>query len=154
MPDGAPPPWLINMERYGPPPSYPHLKIPELNAPLKHKRWGDLEEEKKNKLRKMKSWRMEFSLLIPFLALLLAMRHLKMLLTFERERNLRGLYTKSLRKNKRGLLQGLYLEQHTPMSLFSQKSWKLWIMFFLQNTSKQRGKPSYVASLKISVTWL
>ncbi|TXG72189.1 hypothetical protein EZV62_000768 [Acer yangbiense] len=44
-PDGAPPPWLINMQRYGPPPSYPHLKIPELNAPLKHKHWGDLEEE-------------------------------------------------------------------------------------------------------------
>ncbi|RZC57844.1 hypothetical protein C5167_005146 [Papaver somniferum] len=25
MPEGAPPPWLINMQRYGPPPSYPHL---------------------------------------------------------------------------------------------------------------------------------
>jgi splicing factor 3B subunit 2 len=34
MPEGAPPPWLINMQRYGPPPSYPHLKIPGLNAPL------------------------------------------------------------------------------------------------------------------------
>ncbi|KAJ6806066.1 splicing factor 3B subunit 2 [Iris pallida] len=34
MPDGAPPPWLINMQRYGPPPSYPHLKIPGLNAPI------------------------------------------------------------------------------------------------------------------------
>lgn len=31
---GAPPPWLINMQRYGPPPSYPSLKIPGLNAPL------------------------------------------------------------------------------------------------------------------------
>jgi len=30
----SPPPWLINMQRYGPPPSYPHLKIPGLNAPL------------------------------------------------------------------------------------------------------------------------
>ena len=29
-----PPPWLTNMQRYGPPPSYPHLKIPGLNAPL------------------------------------------------------------------------------------------------------------------------
>ncbi|ONK56352.1 uncharacterized protein A4U43_C10F7530 [Asparagus officinalis] len=34
MPDGAPPPWLINTQRYGPPPSYPHLKIPGLNAPI------------------------------------------------------------------------------------------------------------------------
>ncbi|KAL6991028.1 hypothetical protein U1Q18_009151 [Sarracenia purpurea var. burkii] len=34
MPEGAPPPWLINMQRYGPPPSCPHLKIPGLNAPI------------------------------------------------------------------------------------------------------------------------
>lgn len=34
MPPGAPPPWLINMQRHGPPPSYPHLKIPGLNAPI------------------------------------------------------------------------------------------------------------------------
>ncbi|GAU50745.1 hypothetical protein TSUD_86240 [Trifolium subterraneum] len=34
MPEGSPPPWLINMQRYGPPPSYPHLKIPGLNAPI------------------------------------------------------------------------------------------------------------------------
>ncbi|EPS67905.1 hypothetical protein M569_06869, partial [Genlisea aurea] len=34
MPEGAPPPWLINMQRYGPPPSYPHLKIPGLNSPI------------------------------------------------------------------------------------------------------------------------
>jgi len=34
MPDGAPPPWLINMQRYGPPPSYPNLKVPGLNAPI------------------------------------------------------------------------------------------------------------------------
>ena len=32
--DTSPPPWLINMQRYGPPPSYPHLAIPGLNAPL------------------------------------------------------------------------------------------------------------------------
>lgn len=32
--DGFPPPWLINMQRYGPPPSYPSMKIPGLNAPL------------------------------------------------------------------------------------------------------------------------
>nr|XP_054758237.1 bromodomain-containing protein 4-like isoform X1 [Lytechinus pictus] len=39
MPTGAnadkyPPPWLIAMQRYGPPPSYPHLKIQGLNAPI------------------------------------------------------------------------------------------------------------------------
>ena len=34
MPEGAPPPWLINMQRYGPPPAYPKLKIPGLNAPI------------------------------------------------------------------------------------------------------------------------
>lgn len=33
MPVGAPPPWLINQQRFGPPPSYPTLKIPGLNAP-------------------------------------------------------------------------------------------------------------------------
>jgi splicing factor 3B subunit 2 len=32
--DNFPPPWLVNMQRYGPPPSYPNLKIPGLNAPL------------------------------------------------------------------------------------------------------------------------
>lgn len=39
MPVGAnankvPPPWLIAMQRYGPPPSYPNQKIPGLNAPI------------------------------------------------------------------------------------------------------------------------
>lgn len=34
IPDGAPPPWLINMQRYGPPPAYPNLRLPGLNAPL------------------------------------------------------------------------------------------------------------------------
>ena len=29
-----PPPWLINMQRYGPPPSYPSLRIPGLNCPI------------------------------------------------------------------------------------------------------------------------
>lgn len=29
-----PPPWLIAMQRYGPPPSYPNQKIPGLNAPI------------------------------------------------------------------------------------------------------------------------
>lgn len=33
MPPGAPPPWLINQQKVGPPPSYPALKIPGLNAP-------------------------------------------------------------------------------------------------------------------------
>jgi len=30
----VPPPWLIAMQRYGPPPSYPNLKICGLNAPI------------------------------------------------------------------------------------------------------------------------
>ncbi|DAZ93423.1 TPA: hypothetical protein N0F65_000074, partial [Lagenidium giganteum] len=34
MVDGVPPPWLLNMQRYGPPPAYPNLKIPGLNAPI------------------------------------------------------------------------------------------------------------------------
>jgi len=34
MTDTSPPPWLMNMQRYGPPPSYPNLKLPGLNAPL------------------------------------------------------------------------------------------------------------------------
>ena len=33
IPPGAPPPWLINQQRFGPPPSYAALKIPGLNAP-------------------------------------------------------------------------------------------------------------------------
>ncbi|KAM7518883.1 hypothetical protein LguiB_017845 [Lonicera macranthoides] len=73
MPKGVPPSWLINIQRYGPPPFYPHLKILGLNAPIpseakrplyedvfgqeeeqpnykeeledKTKHWGDLEEE-------------------------------------------------------------------------------------------------------------
>jgi len=32
--ESSPPPWLINMQRYGPPPGYPSLRIPGLNAPL------------------------------------------------------------------------------------------------------------------------
>ncbi len=34
MTDTSPPPWLINMQRVGPPPSYPNLRIPGINAPL------------------------------------------------------------------------------------------------------------------------
>ena len=34
MTDDGPPPWLINMQRYGPPPSYPNLKIPGLSAAI------------------------------------------------------------------------------------------------------------------------
>lgn len=34
MTENTPPPWLVNMQRYGPPPSYPNLRIPGLNAPL------------------------------------------------------------------------------------------------------------------------
>ncbi|BHF80936.1 Splicing factor 3B subunit 2 [Sparganum proliferum] len=32
--DRYPPPWLIAMQRYGPPPSYPNIIIPGLNAPI------------------------------------------------------------------------------------------------------------------------
>ena len=34
MQPGFPPPWLLQQQRVGPPPSYPMLKIPGLNAPL------------------------------------------------------------------------------------------------------------------------
>ena len=32
--EGGPPPWLFNMQRYGPPPSYPRQKVAGLNAPI------------------------------------------------------------------------------------------------------------------------
>lgn len=38
----VPPPWLIAMQRYGPPPSYPNLKIPGLNAPIPEVRKGSI----------------------------------------------------------------------------------------------------------------
>ena len=34
MSEMSPAPWLINMQRYGPPPSYPSLKVPGLNSPI------------------------------------------------------------------------------------------------------------------------
>lgn len=34
IPPLAPPPWLINMQRFGPPPGYPGLKVPGLNSPI------------------------------------------------------------------------------------------------------------------------
>lgn len=41
IPPGAPPPWLISMQRFGPPPSYPSLRIPGLNAPIPSgAQWG------------------------------------------------------------------------------------------------------------------
>ncbi|KAF2491605.1 DUF382-domain-containing protein [Lophium mytilinum] len=41
MPPGYPPPWQINMQKFGPPPSYPSLKIPGVNAPLPPgQHWG------------------------------------------------------------------------------------------------------------------
>ena len=37
----APPPWLYAMQRHGPPPSYPFLRVPGVNAPLPPGgRWG------------------------------------------------------------------------------------------------------------------
>jgi splicing factor 3B subunit 2 len=41
IPALAPVPWLMNMQRFGPPPSYPQLKIPGLNAPIPEgAQWG------------------------------------------------------------------------------------------------------------------
>ena len=41
IPPLAPPPWLLNMQRFGPPPSYPQLQIPGLNAPIPDgAQWG------------------------------------------------------------------------------------------------------------------
>lgn len=34
MAPGHPPPWLINMQRFGPSPSYPNMRIPGVNAPI------------------------------------------------------------------------------------------------------------------------
>jgi splicing factor 3B subunit 2 len=34
MAPGHPPPWLINMQRFGPPPSYPSMRISGVNAPI------------------------------------------------------------------------------------------------------------------------
>lgn len=39
----VPPPWLIAMQRYGPPPSYPNLKIPGLNSPIPDVSWNNPE---------------------------------------------------------------------------------------------------------------
>ena len=37
----APPPWLSAMQRYGPPPAYPFLRVPGVNGPLPPgQRWG------------------------------------------------------------------------------------------------------------------
>ncbi|KAJ2023443.1 hypothetical protein H4S03_009321, partial [Coemansia sp. S3946] len=41
IPPLAPPPWILNMQRYGPPPSYSDLVIPGLNAPIPSgAQWG------------------------------------------------------------------------------------------------------------------
>jgi splicing factor 3B subunit 2 len=41
IPPLAPPPWLISMQRFGPPPSYPTLRTPGLNAPIPEgAQWG------------------------------------------------------------------------------------------------------------------
>ena len=57
--DNVPPPWLINMQRYGPPPSYPNLRIPGIryiyiyigvNAPIPENiqfGWGKLFQDDK-----------------------------------------------------------------------------------------------------------
>eukprot|EP00826_Nyctotherus_ovalis_P066467 TRINITY_DN9822_c0_g4_i2.p2 TRINITY_DN9822_c0_g4~~TRINITY_DN9822_c0_g4_i2.p2 ORF type:complete len:336 (-),score=134.69 TRINITY_DN9822_c0_g4_i2:68-1075(-) len=49
IPDTLPPPWLINMQRYGPPPSYPNLKIPGVNVPMPDTiPWGKLFCDERN----------------------------------------------------------------------------------------------------------
>jgi len=49
IPDTSPPPWIINMQRYGPPPSYPNLKIPGVNVPMPDTiSWGKLFCDEKN----------------------------------------------------------------------------------------------------------
>ena len=36
-----PPPWIFSMQKFGPPPSYPHLRIPGLNSPIPEgAQWG------------------------------------------------------------------------------------------------------------------
>ncbi|KAJ1757510.1 hypothetical protein LPJ69_004388 [Coemansia sp. RSA 1752] len=41
IPPLAPPPWLLNMQRHGMPPSYPELRVPGLNAPIPNgAQWG------------------------------------------------------------------------------------------------------------------
>lgn len=41
MAEGDPPPWLVNMQRYGPPPGWAGLKVPGVNCPIpKGKRFG------------------------------------------------------------------------------------------------------------------
>lgn len=41
MPEGAPPPWLMIMQRLGPPPAYPKLRIPGVNSPIPQgAQWG------------------------------------------------------------------------------------------------------------------
>ncbi|KAG5358122.1 Splicing factor 3B subunit 2 [Yarrowia sp. B02] len=41
MPPNAPPPWLLQMQRFGPPPSYKDLRIPGVNAPIPASaQWG------------------------------------------------------------------------------------------------------------------
>ena len=43
MSPGHPPPWLISQQRFGPPPSYPSLRIPGVNAPIPPgAQWGYL----------------------------------------------------------------------------------------------------------------
>ncbi len=37
----SPPPWIHNIQKYGPPPAYPHMRIPGYNAPIPEgAQWG------------------------------------------------------------------------------------------------------------------
>nr|AFK42752.1 unknown [Lotus japonicus] len=106
-----------------------------------------------------------------------------MLLIFgsNRERSLRGLFIRYLKRRKKKLLQELCLEPRTLtwlalaprtsqvlkglicledrsqikwMSLYSLKSWKQWKMFCLRSMKKQGKKRRCAVSVKILVTWL
>ncbi|KAM3240421.1 hypothetical protein ACQJBY_053859 [Aegilops geniculata] len=64
MPDGALPPWLKSMQLYGPPPSYPCQKIPDLNAPVSPGdsfgdapgEWGKPPTDEEEPLDRSKHW--------------------------------------------------------------------------------------------------
>lgn len=41
MSERGPPPWLSNMQQFGPPPSYPGMRIPGVNFPIPiGQKWG------------------------------------------------------------------------------------------------------------------
>lgn len=48
--ENSAPPWIISMQRFGPPPSYPHLKIPGLTSSFQDPQYNSyLKEASKDK---------------------------------------------------------------------------------------------------------